>query len=99
MTYDPQNFGDLYATPLGGAVWEFLNLPENILRMETASFLERPAVEPLSSELLKEFGSEVAQDRVKQMIGHMVRQVMEGRNYTVAQQGVRITRNRVFSTG
>lgn len=99
MAYRAQNFSDLFATPLGSPLWDFLNLPENIVRMETASFLGRPAVEPLSTALLKEFGSEVAQDRVKQMIGHMVRQIMERLNYTVAQQCVRIARNRVFSTG
>jgi hypothetical protein len=76
-----------------------MNSPENIIRMETASFLGRPAVEPLSTELLRDFCSEVAQDRVKQMVGHMARQVMESLGYRIAQQNVRITRNRVFSTG
>jgi hypothetical protein len=99
MSYEPQNFSDLYSTPLGPALWNFLNQPDNVIRMETASFLGRPAVEPLSTGLLEEFGSEIAQDRTKQMIGHMVRQIMEPLGYTIEQQGVRIVRNRVFSTG
>src|SRR5713226_8559440 len=99
MTYDSQNFSDLYATRLGPALWHFLNQRDNMIRMETASFLGRPAVEPLSTKLLEEFGSEIAQDRTKQMIGHMAKQIMVGSGYTVEQQGVRIVRNRVFSTG
>jgi hypothetical protein len=99
MPYEPQNFSDLYATPLGPALWDFLHQSDNVIRMETASLLGKPAVEPLSTRLLEEFGSEIAQDRTKQMIGHMVRQTMESLGYIIEQQGVRIVRNRVFSTG
>ena len=99
MSYDSQYFADLYATPMGPALWNFLNRRDNVIRMETATFLRRPAVEPLSTKLLEEFGSEVAQDRTKQMIGNMVRQIMVELCYTVEKQGVRIVRNRVFSTG
>lgn len=67
--------------------------------METASFLERAAVEPLAPGLVAEFGSNIAQDRIKQMIGHMVRQIMEARGYEIDRPGLRITRESLFSSG
>jgi hypothetical protein len=67
--------------------------------MEAASFLKRPAVEPLASDLLKEFSSEILQDPYKQMIGHMVRQIMEANGHILVRRDVRIFGNVVFSTG
>jgi len=67
--------------------------------MEAASFLNRPAVEPLASDLLEEFSSEILQDTYKQMIGHMVRQVMALHGYLLIRRDVRIFGNVVFSTG
>jgi hypothetical protein len=49
--------------------------------METATFLERATVEPLAPGLLMEFGPDVGEDRIKQMIGHMARQFMEAIGY------------------
>jgi hypothetical protein len=67
--------------------------------MEAASFLTRSAVEPLASDLLEEFSSEILQDAYKQMIGHMARQIMEAHGYTLVRRDVRIFGNKVFSTG
>src|SRR5690242_1232479 len=77
LAYDAQNFRDLAETPLGQEIWAFLKTSDNLVRMETATFLERAAVEPLAPELVRHFGPEIAQDRLKQMIGHMARQIME----------------------
>jgi hypothetical protein len=59
--------------------------------METATYLSRPAAEPLSPYLVKNFGESVKADRTKQMIGHMIRQIMESRGYQVDRGNVRIT--------
>lgn len=91
-TFDPGTFRELADSPLGQAVWRFLNEPDNLVRMETATYLGRPAVEPLSPGLLARFGEEVAQDRMKQMIGRMARQIMEPRGYRIDRQNVRIAR-------
>lgn len=99
MSYDPQNFGDLYQAPLGQELWPFLNEPANIIRMETATFLRKPAVEPLSPVLLERFGEAVLDQRIKQLVGHMVRQILEGRGYVVDRTGVRITRQNIFASG
>lgn len=56
--------------------------PCNLYLMEYATFLERPAVEPLQCALLAEFDrQEVDQDLVKQMIGDMARQIMVAIGY------------------
>ena len=73
LEYQPQNFRDLYETDIGQEIWRFMKRRENVVRMETASFLHRAAVEPLAPRLLMEFGLEIGEDRFKQMIGHMAR--------------------------
>jgi hypothetical protein len=98
LVYDPQNFRDLADTPLGQDIWAFLKRPTNLVRMETATFLERAAVEPLAPGLVREFGREIAQDRLKQMIGHMTRQILQALGYEVDRQGLRITRESLFTS-
>lgn len=49
--------------------------------MTTDTDLGKPALAPMGEKLLAEFGAEIEGDRWKQMIGHMVRQIMERRGY------------------
>lgn len=98
LGYEPQNFRDLAESDLGRELWRWLRDRESVIRMETASYLERAAVEPLGPCLVEEFGPEIAEDRNKQFIGHMVRQVMEGLGYSLVQAGMRIARG-MFTTG
>lgn len=94
--YRPDRFARTYATERGHALWNFLNRQDNVMRMETASYLLRPAVEPLAPHLLREFGGEVTQRRIKQMIGHMARQILEARGFRLHQSGVKIRRRGNF---
>jgi hypothetical protein len=98
IKYAPRNFSDLYATPLGKKLWAFLNERDNLVRMETASYLGRPAVEAVGPLVLDKFGDKAREHRVKQMIGHMTRQILEARGYVVDRQGVRITRRDILFT-
>ncbi len=91
MKYNPVRFSSTFEAENGDEIWAFLNEHDNILRMETATYLSRPAVEPLSPGLLKKFGDVITEDRTKQMIGHMARQIMERLGYRLDQNGVRIT--------
>jgi hypothetical protein len=92
--YNPGHFSSTFNGGNGPKLWAFLNEPHNIIRMETACYLSRPAVEPLSPSLCERFGEElVTQDRIKMMIGHMARQILEGRGYLHDRKDVRITRN------
>ena len=99
LEYQPQNFRDLYETEIGQELWRFMKRRDNVVRMETASSLHRVAVEPLAPWLLKEFGLEIGEDRFKQMIGHMARQVMQAIGYEIERPTLRITRESLFSSG
>ena len=81
------------------ALRDFLTRPENIARMEAVSSVERAAVEAISDPLIAEFGVEIDQLEVKQMIGYMVRRIMESRGYEVVGRR-RIARpTSLFSSG
>lgn len=97
--YDPQHFRELAETELGQEILKFMTHPINVVRMQTATELERVAVEPLGKYLVKEFGEDVIDDRLKQMIGHMARQIMEHIGYQHDRKSLQITRPGLFSSG
>lgn len=97
LPYDAANFRDLYEA-IGHLMWEFMRSCETVIRMETATFLDRAAVEPLGPTLLEEFGDAVNEDRTRQMIGHMARQVMAELGYEVDRPSLRLTRVNMFTT-
>lgn len=99
LLYEPKNFRDLAETDLGRALWSFLKRPDNLIRMQTAVLLERVAVEPLANGLIFQFGEKVSDERTKQMIGHMARQIMEALGYEHERGGVSIPRIGLFSSG
>ena len=96
--YQPGHF-NIKSYIVERAIWKTVIRPENVIRMEAVTAVGRPAVEALSEPLVSEFGREVAQPSIKQMVGHMVRQVMEAVEYKVYRQRVRITRPGLFATG
>lgn len=98
LKYDAQNFRDLYDTELGKALWDWLRRLDNLVRMETATYLGRSAVEPLAPYLVYEFGGDIEDDRTKQMIGHMARQILEALDFSLARKGMRITMGGLFTT-
>lgn len=90
FAYNPEKFASLYATPVGQRLWAFLTQDATVARLETASELGRPAVEGVEEQLLGEFREEALVDRNKQMIGHMVRQIMEQRGWVLDQSEVKV---------
>ncbi|TLX17173.1 hypothetical protein FFR93_07640 [Rhizobium sp. MHM7A] len=98
FTYDPQNFRELYETDLGAAALIFMTRPAAIALMCAATDIERAAVEPLAPFLVQVFGDAAIDDRFKQMIGHMARQVLEHIGYYHDRKSVQITRANLFST-
>ncbi len=92
LKYEPGRFASTYESDNGRKIWLFLNEPENVVRMETATYLSRPAAEPLSPYLLERFGKMIREDRIKQMTGHMIRQVLESNGYRIDRSNVRISR-------
>ncbi len=93
MNYRTDKFEALYHNRNGQQLWDFLHEHDSLLRMESATYLGRPAVEALSPSLMRRFGGEVTQKRIKQMIGHMVRQIMESRGFQLERSNVRIRRH------
>jgi hypothetical protein len=88
--YRPEKFASLYASELGQRIWAFLTRPEQVARLETASGLSKPAVEGIEEQLLEAFREEVLADRVKQMVGHMVRQILEQEGWVLDQADVKL---------
>ena len=60
---------DLAGTPRGEALWAFLNEKDSLIRLETATYLRRPALEGVQEQLLERFGPEIKGWRWKQMMG------------------------------
>jgi hypothetical protein len=89
-TYYPGTFAQMFGEPRGQRLWANLNSREYVACLETATALHQPAVKGIEEPLLRDFGVDVMEDRFKQMIGHMVRQVMEYHGYEVDQQKVKI---------
>ena len=98
-TFNPGPFGDVFDTDLGRGLWEYLTHESAIALMEDASDRGRPAVEPLQEPLLERFGQAVAEGRIKQMFGRMIRQVLErpGSDYTLASDAIAV-KNRILVT-
>lgn len=90
FAYSPEKFAALYASDLGRRIWTFLTRPEVVARLETACELSKPAVEGIEEQLLEAFREEILADRVKQMVGHMVRQILEQRDWVLDQTGVKV---------
>lgn len=99
LEYDSRHFRDVSESALGKQLWPYLKLHDNLLRMETATALRRAAVEPLAQGFIRTFGPEISQDRLKQTIGHMVRQIMEALGYELDRQGLRISQPNLFTSG
>lgn len=88
--YQPGRFVSTADTPLGRRLWAFLTEHDTIHAMEVASDLGQPAVAGIEEALLAKFGEEVLPDRIKQMIGHMVRQAMEREGFVVDRNDVKL---------
>ncbi|CAM3429042.1 hypothetical protein [Shewanella pealeana] len=86
-------------------LWDFLCSPENQIRMETATFLRKPALEPLSPYLREKFeffrvesADKATFDRFKQLAGSMTKQVMKELGYELEKNSVTVLRGGVFKT-
>src|SRR5205823_2545437 len=90
---------NIRSSTVENAVWQFMLWPENVIRMEAVTAVERPAVEAMSRPLVWKFGRDIAQPCIKQMVGHMARQIMEALEYEVDRHRVTITRPGLFTTG
>ena len=96
--FDPGTFASEAGSETGRRVWEFLNSNDSLLVLETTTFLKRPALEGLQRQLQAAFGEDIEPDRYKQMIGRMVRQILEQHGYILDRTGVKIRVGNLFVT-
>ena len=99
MRYRADHFAPTFTRAPGRELWQFLNRSDNVLRMETASELRYPAIAGIERPLVDKFGTPIRNLRVKQMIGHMVRQIMERRGFVLDASRVNVTTGGLFATG
>ncbi len=95
--YDVGPFTDVEAR-WGDRLWSFLTELEMRRAMVRASDEGRPAAEAIAVTLYDRFGERVKQDRVKQFVGYLIRQVMERHGYQYVDSGIVTRPNPVFST-
>lgn len=94
--YDPQHFADVASTTLATDVLGFLTDHDNLIRMESASELRRPALEIMAPRLVEKFGDPIRDDRIKRWIGHLTRQIMEWRGFYLKRPGVPVRLGGLF---
>ena len=89
--YEAGQFADVYGRDAQAQeVWDYLHERDNVLRMQTASELGRPAVEALAKRLVERFAPWVEQPRIKRMVGHMTLQVMDANGFKLLKKGARV---------
>lgn len=88
--YTPDKFATTFNSDDGKKLWHVLTQPAIIDRMITASDLGQPALKPVEDVLLEQLGPAILSDRMKQMAGHMVRQIMECNGFEHDTDGIRI---------
>ena len=87
--YRPDKFTDTFTHLDGAPVWEWLHISDIRIRLETASTLRRPAVEAISPLLKQHYPDHINHLKFRQMVGHMVRQVMEEQGYGLQRSNVK----------
>lgn len=96
--FKPGPFSDISNTTRGKDMWAFLRNHDSRIGLETATYLKRPALAALQEQLLDEFGDDIRKNRWKQLMGFMVRQIMEDRQYVLERTGVKVRVGNLFTT-
>jgi hypothetical protein len=86
IDYKPHSFAELYNSEFGQRIWAFLNRPEVIEMLEEASRSDKPALEGIAQAM----ADEVFYGQRKQMVGHMVRQILEAQGWEHDHYGEKV---------
>lgn len=86
----PRNFIGLNRKPICKKIWDFLNEHDNIVKMKAACYFKKPAAQIMSEGLLEKFGEAIRDDQIKQLIGSMIRQILENEGYEHEKHGMKI---------
>lgn len=76
-----KKYSDVLGTDLAKKLWELLKHPNNLIRMETAVYLNRPPLEAVQLQIVERFDCKDVKKvaRYKQLMGSMVKQIMDDR--------------------
>lgn len=100
LTYRPDHFKTVARTEMAERLWHWLQQPAQMIAMRTAIALRRPPVEALSQPLSETFPDVCVHLRIRQMIGHMVRQILLADGHRPDRSNVRIrSENGLFRRG
>jgi hypothetical protein len=104
--FTTKTFSSIYETEQGQKIWKFLNEPTSVARMQAVSDVGKPALLAVERFLIGDYQvqerasvkeKDKAQfDRLKQMLGAMVRQVMEAHGYKLKSNNVKVPDSKVF---
>jgi hypothetical protein len=108
VLFDSGVFRSRFETPHGEALWTFVNEPECVFRMEALSDIGKPALRALEQPLMRTgllaTKAQVREtdrsdwERDKQMLGRMVKAVMESRGYELQPASLKFD-GLIFSSG
>ncbi len=111
VAFNNKSFAKLYATEQGQAIWQHLNKPESVARMQAVSDVGIPALLAVERGLALDFGildrdhkvlatseEQSKNDSLERMCGNMVRQVLELNGYTQCnkKKSVPVPSSKVF---
>ncbi|ABM04280.1 conserved hypothetical protein [Psychromonas ingrahamii 37] len=85
------SFKSLFQEADAQKIWALLKERDNVIRAETAVYLNKAPVEALTPELLRldtfsKGCNKQRTDRLKQLIGSYVRYIMEARGYDIDEE-------------
>lgn len=105
MIFNIGTFAKQAETEFGKKLLDFLKENDTYIRLETATRLNRPAVEGIAEELNIRFYEELNSlntddlNRTKQMIGYLTKQVMDVKGYDLDKEDVKMINTVMFKTG
>ncbi|HBC3509293.1 MULTISPECIES: hypothetical protein [Vibrio harveyi group] len=92
----PRPLGKNWKDNVTMEIWRLLNSGDNIIRMETAIYLSKPPVEAITPQLLKlkvfqDNVDDAYREKIKRIIGMMIRQILEQRGFRAKRGRYRIS--------
>jgi hypothetical protein len=94
------SIGEIGDTPFATQLWDFCNSQEALTCLKVTSFLGCAAVDGLQLLLFEKIDKkQFYNQKVKQMIGRMVKQIMQTQGYVVDVKATKTRQKSLFSTG
>jgi hypothetical protein len=102
IVFVPSNFDKYFNTPLGRKIYEFLKMEEVVKRMSYFVDARVTPVEGIDEEIDIKFGKDLRKlnriefDKFKQMIGKIIRSILEAHGYEHYGYGYKVRSGKIF---